>query len=99
MSHRLCAALLMRVAMSANLGQALLFLVHAHGDELDHRLSDAETTLEFGDHSSVGLNGQQNVVAVVELANGVGELAAAQLFGLLDDAATTGDGAFEACNQ
>src|ERR1035438_6355822 len=32
-------------AQSLDLGQALLFLVDAHGDELDHRLGNAQTAL------------------------------------------------------
>ena len=56
-------------AQSLYLSQSLLFLVDAHGDELDDRLSDAHTALQFKHPRAVGLNGQQNVVAVVEKPN------------------------------
>ena len=77
-------------AQRLHLGQALLFLVHAHGDELDHRLGDAQTALQFQHHRAVGFNGEQNVVAVVELAHHVGELAPAHLLHRLHHAAASG---------
>ena len=37
----------LRVADRLHLRQALLFFVHAHGDELDHLLGDAEAALDL----------------------------------------------------
>src|ERR1700722_717252 len=86
-------------AQSLHLGQTLLFLVDAHGDELDHRLSNAQTALEFQDHRAGGLDGEQNVVAVVELAHHVSKLAATHLLDSLHHSAATGNGGGEAGDQ
>ena len=69
MSYRGRATLLMRIAVRADLGETLLFLIHTNRDELDHRLGNAEAALKLGDNCAVGLNRQQHVVAVVELAD------------------------------
>src|ERR1035437_9318872 len=82
-----------------DLGQTLLFLVDAHGDEFDHRLGNAQAALQLQHHRAVGLDGQQNVVAVVELAHHVGELALAHLLHRLDQPATLGDIVGEAGDQ
>ncbi len=45
--RRFCADLATRAAEGLHLCKTLLFLVNAHGDELDDRLGDAETALQF----------------------------------------------------
>src|ERR1035438_6300955 len=86
-------------AQSLDLGQTLLFLVDAHGDELDHRLSNAQAALQLEDHGAGGLDGEQNVVAVVELAHHVSKLAATHLLDILHHSAATGNGGGEAGDQ
>src|SRR5581483_7411755 len=88
---RLRAALHVSVAVLLDLGDALLFLIGAHGDELDHLLGDAEAALNLVDERSRRLDNEKNVEAVVELADGVGQPAAAHLLGLLDGASALGD--------
>src|SRR3569833_2669512 len=81
------------------LGQSLLFLVHAHGDELDHRLRDAQTALKLEDHGASGFFGHLDVIAVIKFADKVGQLAAAHLLDVLHYAATVGDAGREAGDQ
>ena len=63
------------------------------GSVTRRRRSSSSTT------GAIGLDGQQNVVAVVELAHHVGELAPAHLLDRLDHAATVGDGGGKAGDQ
>src|SRR6185437_16897777 len=85
------AALDLGVAQGLDLGEALLFFVHTDGDELDHLFGDAQAALDLGDQRALGGDVQQDVKAVVELANGVGETAASHLLDALDLTATVGD--------
>src|SRR5215472_14537588 len=96
---RQSAALDVSVAVLLDLGDALLFLVGAHGDELDHLLGDAEAALNLVDERRGRLDDEEDVEAVVELADGVGEPATAHLLGLLHGAATLGDVAGECLND
>jgi len=98
-SRRFGADLAARTAKSLYLRQALFFLVDAHGDELDDRFRDAKTTLEFQYYWPAGLDGHQDVITVVELANEVGEFAATHLVDVLDHAAAVGDVGGEARDQ
>src|SRR6201996_4513968 len=91
--------LLARCADRLDLVRALLFLVRAHGDELDHRLSHAKTALHLGNQIAFCLNDQQDVIAVIELAYHVGQLAPAQLLGRLQNATTVGDGLLQSRDQ
>src|ERR1035438_1331071 len=97
--NRFRAHLAANSAQGLHLGQALLFFVDADGDELDHRLGYAQTALELKHSGAIRLNGEQNVVSVVELAHHVGELAAAHLLDSLNRAAASRDGCAEAGNQ
>src|SRR5271170_1199864 len=67
---RLRAALHLGIAEGLDLCQALLFFVHAHGDELDHLLGHAQAALDLSDQRTRGGNIQQHVKAVIELAHG-----------------------------
>src|SRR5580698_8563858 len=98
-SRRLSAELLARSTDGLDLVDALLLFIHAHGDELDHRLGDAQTALKLGHQLAVGVDGQQNVVAFAELAHEVGQLAASQLLGGADRAAAVGHRGFKTGDQ
>ena len=93
------AALHLGVAQGLHLGQTLLFLVHAHGDELDHRLGDAQAALDLADQAARRGDREQHIEAVVELADGVGQTAASHLLDALDLAAAGGDVGREAFDQ
>src|ERR1700691_1346119 len=67
------AHFLLRVAQSLDLRQPLMVLVNPHGEELDHLLSDAQAPLQFVDHRSRAFNRHQNVNALAEFANGIGQ--------------------------
>ena len=99
MLDRLCAALDLGVADGLHFGEALLFFVHANGDELDHLLGNAEATLDLGDELALGGDGEQDVEAVVEFADSIGETATSHLLDRLHFAATRGDVAGEAFDQ
>src|SRR5271170_6730203 len=88
---RLRAALDLGVANGLDLRETLLFFVHANRDELDDLLRDAEATLDLGDQRTCCGNVQQDVETIVELADAVGEPAAAHLLDALHFAATIGD--------
>ena len=89
----------MRIAMRLDLRHALVFLVHANGEELDHRLGHAQTALDLGDQRSRSLDDQQNVKAIIELLDRIGQPAAAHLLGRLHRAATRGDIAGERLDE
>ena len=85
--------------MFLDLGETLFFFVHADGDELDDRLGDAEAALDFSDELGGRGYGEQDIETVVELLYGVGEAAAAHLFGGLDFSTTGGDVAGEGLDE
>src|SRR6478672_10061488 len=68
-----CGCFLARVAQGLDLVEALLFLVHADAQEFDHRLADAQATLEFVHQPTAALKGQQDIKPVVELADDIGQ--------------------------
>src|SRR3982074_2586772 len=68
---RLRTHLFARVAELLDLVQPLLLFINANGEELDYRLSDAQTALEFMHDGTAALNDHQDVKAVMELAHGV----------------------------
>src|SRR5438270_393492 len=96
---RLRAALHLGVANRLDLRQTLLFFVHAHRDELDHLLGNAQTALDLRDQRALCGNVHQNVKAVVELTYGVGEPASAHLLNALHLAATVRDVPGKTLNQ
>src|SRR6185437_3489802 len=60
---------------------------------------DAEAALDLVDERGGRVDDEENVEAIVELADGVGEPAAAHLLGLLHGSATLGDVAGECLND
>ena len=65
--------------MSLHLVETLGLFIHTNGNELDHRFDNAQAPLDFRNQLAVSVDREQNVVAVVELADRVGELATTQL--------------------
>src|SRR5579862_2849733 len=59
--------------------QALLFFIDAHSDELDHRFGDAQAALQFVNQTAPTFDRKQNVDAVMEPADYVGQAALAHL--------------------
>ena len=65
-----CALSFLRLSRIAfTLSGRFSLLVHAHGDELDHRLCHAQAALELGNQVAIRIDHQQDIVAVVELAD------------------------------
>ena len=95
--HR--ALLDLRGAQLLDLVDALFFLVHADGDELDDRLGHAQAAFQFGHQAAIRFHGQQVVIALVELADGVGQLAVSQLLARYQLAIALGNGGFKAGDQ
>ena len=60
-----------------------MFLVHAHGEKLNDRLSHAQTSFQFVNRGSRTLYGKQDVSAIVELADGVSEATLAHALDVL----------------
>ena len=87
------------VAVCLHLGQALVLLVRADGDELDHLLGHTQAALQLGDERAVGRDVQQDILTVKKLADGVSQTPAAELLNVADFAAAIGDHGIEAFNQ
>src|SRR5215470_17753821 len=56
-----------------DLVESFLFLVDAHGKELDHRLADTQATLELVNQPTTAFDGEQDVNAFVKAAHQVRE--------------------------
>ena len=67
LAWRLRAALDVGIAVGLDLGDALVFLVHANGDVLDDLLGDAEAAFDLGDQRGGRINDEKDIEAVVEL--------------------------------
>src|SRR5580658_3172531 len=98
-SRRNRAQLLLRRANRPNLGQPLLLLIHPHRDELDHRLGNTQPPLQFRNQHSVGVDGEQHIVAVVEFPHHVCQLPLPQLLRRADLAAAAGHRLLQTGNQ
>ncbi len=61
-----------------------------------HRIVEAERTPDLVDHVVVALNVEEHVVRLVNLVDGMGQLAATPVFGAMDRTAGTGDHALVA---
>src|SRR5580704_6115032 len=71
-SHWRCRFAL-RVFDRLDLIQALLLLIYAHGEKLDHRLSHAQAAFQFMNQATTAFDSQQHVNAVVKLPDGVSQ--------------------------
>src|SRR4029077_9555414 len=81
--RRRCGNLLACIANRFDLVEALLFLVNAHADELEHRFGHAQPALEFVNQAARSLNCEQDVHSIVKAANGVSEPPLAHLLDVL----------------
>src|SRR5580658_5403357 len=70
--HRRCR-LAFRVFDRLDLIQALLLLINAHGEKLDHRLGNAQPALQFMNQATTAFDSQQHVNTVVKLPDGVSQ--------------------------
>src|SRR5258706_1930901 len=95
--HR--AHFLLRVAQLLDLVQTLLLFVDAHGEVLDHWLSNAQTALQFMHHRASALNRHQNVEALTELAHHVRQTPFAHAIDTLDRTSSRSHGGLQVRNQ
>src|SRR5579863_8657100 len=89
-SSRLCSHrrrgrghLLLRVLDSLDLVEALLLLINAHAEELDHRLGHTQAALQFVHQSAAAFKREQNEKTVVEPADDICQPPLAHFFDTL----------------
>src|SRR5450432_2334339 len=87
------------VADGLDLVQALLLLVDANRDELDHRFGDAQAALQFVNQPAGALHGKQHIDAIVKPADHVGQAALAHFLYALHVSARGRNRGFKRRNQ
>src|SRR5277367_2409669 len=70
----------LRVLDRLDLVQPLLLFVDAHGQELDHRLGNAQPALQFVNQAAAAFDGEQHVDAVMKFPDGVSQPPLAHAF-------------------
>src|SRR4051812_43378179 len=97
--HRCRRTLHARGAKGLDLVNALLRFINAHGDELDHRLGDAQAALQLVHHLARAFDRHQDVKPIHELADNVRQPALAHLVNRLYGSLAAGDGSFQVRDQ